>query len=30
MAQLTSKEIDKFSKKILEDYDSKNPGTIFN
>ena len=29
MSQLTPKEIDKFSKKILEDYDSKNPGTIF-
>jgi hypothetical protein len=30
MSKLTPKEIDKFSKKILEDYDSKNPGTIFN
>jgi 2-keto-4-pentenoate hydratase len=29
MTQLTQKEIDKFSQKILEDYDSKNPGTIF-
>ena len=29
MPQLTRKEIDIFSKKILEDYDSKNPGTIF-
>ena len=29
MSQLTQKEIDKFSKKVLEDYDSKNPGTIF-
>ena len=29
MAQLTQKEIDTFSQKILEDYDSNNPGTIF-
>ena len=29
MSKLTPKEIDKFSKKILEDYDSKNPGSIF-
>ena len=29
MTQLTQKEIDVFSQKILEDYDSNNPGTIF-
>ena len=29
MTQLSQKEIDKFSQKILEDYDAKNPGTIF-
>ena len=29
MSQLTSKEINILSKKILEDYDAKNPGTIF-
>ena len=29
MSQLTLKEIDTFSQKILEDYDSNNPGTIF-
>ena len=29
MARLSQKEIDTFSKKILEDYDAKNPGTIF-
>ena len=29
MSQLSQKEIDTFSKKILEDYDAKNPGTIF-
>ena len=29
MTQLTQKEIDTFSQKILEDYDSNNPGTIF-
>ena len=29
MTQLTQKEIDKFSEKILEDYDANNPGTIF-
>ena len=29
MTKLTQKEIDTFSQKILEDYDSKNPGTIF-
>ena len=29
MTQLSQKEIDTFSKKILEDYDAKNPGTIF-
>ena len=29
MNQLTAKEIDIFSKKILEDYDAKNPSTIF-
>jgi 2-keto-4-pentenoate hydratase len=29
MTQLTQKEIDTFSKKILEDYDANNPGTIF-
>ena len=29
MSQLTQKEINKFSQKILEDYDSKNPGSIF-
>ena len=29
MAQLSQKEIDAFSQKILEDYDANNPGTIF-
>ena len=29
MSELTKKEIDFFSQKILEDYDAKNPGTIF-
>ena len=29
MTQLTQKEIDTFSKKILEDYDANNSGTIF-
>jgi 2-keto-4-pentenoate hydratase len=29
MIKLTLKEIDAFSQKILEDYDAKNPGTIF-
>ena len=29
MKQLSQKEIDNFSQKILEDYDTKNPGTIF-
>ena len=29
MTKLTQKEIDTFSQKILEDYDSNNPGTIF-
>jgi hypothetical protein len=29
MLKLSQKEIDLFSKKILEDYDAKNPGTIF-
>ena len=29
MTQLTQKEIETFSQKILEDYDSNNPGTIF-
>ena len=29
MSQLTRKEIDFFSKKILEDYDANNPSTIF-
>ena len=29
MTQLTQKQIDTFSQKILEDYDSNNPGTIF-
>ena len=29
MKQLSQKEIDNFSQKILEDYDAKNPGTIF-
>ena len=29
MSQLSQKEIDKFSQKILEDYDANNPGTIF-
>ncbi|MDC0619181.1 hypothetical protein OAO89_02565 [Pelagibacteraceae bacterium] len=29
MTQLTQKEIDIFSQKILEDYDANNPGTIF-
>ena len=29
MSELSNKEIDLFSQKILEDYDAKNPGTIF-
>ena len=29
MSQLNQKEIDLFAQKILEDYDAKNPGTIF-
>jgi 2-keto-4-pentenoate hydratase len=29
MRKLSVKELDKFSNKILEDYDSKNPGAIF-
>ena len=29
MSQLSRKEIDILSQKILEDYDAKNPGTIF-
>ena len=29
MTKLSQKEIDTFSQKILEDYDAKNPGTIF-
>ena len=29
MSQLSQKEIDLFSQKILEDYDAKNPSTIF-
>ena len=29
MLKLSQKEIDLFSKKILEDYDANNPGTIF-
>ena len=29
MSVLTNKDIDLFAQKILEDYDSKNPGTIF-
>jgi 2-keto-4-pentenoate hydratase len=29
MTHLSQNEIDTFSKKILEDYDAKNPGTIF-
>ena len=29
MTKLSQKEIDIFSKKILEDYDANNPGTIF-
>ena len=29
MSQLNRKEIDLFAQKILEDYDAKNPGTIF-
>ena len=29
MSELSKKDIDKFSQKILEDYDAKNPGTIF-
>ena len=29
MTQLSQKEIYAFSQKILEDYDAKNPGTIF-
>ena len=30
MPKLTQEELNLFSQKILEDYDSKNPGTIFN
>ena len=29
MSQLNQREIDLFAQKILEDYDAKNPGTIF-
>jgi 2-keto-4-pentenoate hydratase len=29
MPKLTQEELNLFSQKILEDYDSKNPGTIF-
>ena len=29
MSHLSQKELDLFSNKILEDYDAKNPGTIF-
>ena len=29
MSHLSQKELDLFSNKILEDYDVKNPGTIF-
>ena len=29
MARLSQKEVDLYSKKILEDYDSKNPSAIF-
>ena len=29
MSELSKTDIDKFSQKILEDYDAKNPGTIF-
>ena len=29
MTKLTQKEIEKYSQKILEDYDANNPGTIF-
>ena len=29
MPVLTNKDIDLFAQKILEDYDSKDPGTIF-
>ena len=29
MSYLTQKELDQFSNKILEDYDSKNPSIIF-
>ena len=29
MNKLSVKELDKFANKILEDYDSKNPGAIF-
>ena len=29
MKELNQNELDKYAKKILEDYDSNNPGTIF-
>jgi hypothetical protein len=29
MGNLSQKELELFSNKILEDYDAKNPGTIF-
>ena len=29
MARLSQKELDSYSNKILEDYDSKNPSAIF-
>ena len=29
MSHLSQKKLELFSNKILEDYDSKNPGTIF-
>ena len=29
MSHLSQKELDLFTNKILEDYDAKNPGTIF-
>ena len=29
MSHLSQKELDLFTNKILEDYDTKNPGTIF-
>ena len=29
MTQLTQNELKNFAQKILEDYDKKNPGTIF-